>query len=881
MRLKLFRRKSRDRELAEEIEAHLSMAARDRIERGEEPEAAEMSARREFGNRALVQEVTRDMWGWRSLERLWQDARYALRGMRRNRTATAVIVASLALGIGANTAIFSLIDAVMLRMLPVQEPGRLVELLFKAPRQAHFNLFSWRSYDHYRDHNDVFAGVIAFDFEPFSVRAEGLEPEVARGLWVSGNYFAVLGVRPALGRLIAPDDGQPGAPANVVALSWPFWKSRFNLDSGVIGRRIVINGKPATIAGVTPRGFMGMEPESNWDIFVPIAMEPMLHRSSNIGTTRYWLKLAARLKPGVSIEQARAEMPLLFRWTQDDEFKHNDDRSIYDWKIEVQQAGSGLSHVRDRFAKPSLVLMSVVALLLLIACANVAGLLLARGAARQREIALRMSLGASRRRLFRQALTESVLLSAAGAGLGIFLAYAGAAAVVRIIASSPEGIHLQAKPDLTVLTFTAAVALLTGILFGLAPAWQAIGYGPAAPLREKGASGETKGRRALGRALVIAQVALSMALLTAAGLFEFHLSDLELLNLGFRRDHLLLVSLEDSNSGYDATRLSQKYEELLQRLDATPGVRSASICAFYPESGVGAMRPANVEGYQARPGERRFLSEQWVAPRYFETLGIALLMGRDFRFEDRGHDGVAIVNRALVRYFFGDGNPLGRHIRFDGDQQQYEIVGVVADTKTTDARMPVQRTVYFNTFQSRSVASNFALRTTIDPDALASEVRAAVRTSLKTVSVGRIRTMSEQVDSAIVPERLLAMLSGFFGALGAGLAALGLYGLLAYAIARRRSEIGIRVALGATRRDIIRMVAREALALLCAGLVVGIPIAYQGKRLAAGLFPGLAATSPAPVEVAALLMMAVAFVAACVPAYRAARVNPLEALRYE
>jgi predicted permease len=824
--------------------------------------------------------MVREFWGASALESLWKDAQYALRGMRRNPRVSAVAVASLALGIGANTAIFSLVNTILLRMLPVADPGRLVELLFKAPQQDHFNAFSLASYQHYRASNHVFSGVIAFAFEPFSLRGPGLDAELVRGLWVSANYFSVLGVNPGLGRLIGPGDNGTSDRESVAVLSWPYWNSRFHGDPAIIGKRIAINGVSATVIGVTPRGFMGLEPASRWDVWLPLAMEPLVNHPSE-SSSGYWLKLAARLKPGVSIEQARAEMPVLFRWSQDDEFRRSNDRSVYRWHAEVQPAGSGLSLVRDQFGRPAVVLMGVVTVLLLIACANVAGLLLAHGASRRREMAVRVALGAGRGRLVRQGLAESLLLAMTGGSAGVVLAYWGAAALARIVASGRLGIELDVRPDRVVLLFTIGVALLSGILFGLAPAWQAAGSFRASPLREMWKAGETPRRRFFSRGLVTLQVALSVVLLSAASLFVSYLVRLERLDLGFRRDHLLLVSLDASNSGYSRERQSLAYRDLLGRLEATPGVRSASICAFYPESGVGAMRPANVEGYQAKPGERRYLSESWVAPKYFATLGMPLLMGRDFSFEDQGRPRVAIVNQTLVRYFFGGANPIGKHIMFDNDEQPYEIIGMVGDTRSTDPQMPAMRFVYFNMFQTGHPYSEFMLRTLVDPGAVAPVVRRTVRATLKTVSVRAIRTMTEHVDAAIVPERLIATLSGLFGALGSGLAALGLYGLLAFTVARRTGEIGIRIALGADRAHVIRIVIGDAAAMVCVGLLIGVPIAQWGRRFAISVIPGLTAGVALPLAVGASLMIALAIAAAYIPARRALRVDPMEALRYE
>ncbi|HEV8182189.1 MAG TPA: ABC transporter permease, partial [Candidatus Angelobacter sp.] len=495
----------------EEIQAHLAMAKRDRIVRGETPEAAELAARREFGNKALIREVTREMWGWTSLERLWQDVRYALRMMRRSPGFTAVAVLSLALGIGANTAIFSLIDTVMLRMLPVREPGQLVELLTKYPGQDRWNAFSWQAYQHMRDHTQVFSGLIATGDGShfFHVRGKGLEPERVDGGYVDGKFFPVLGVKPAIGRLIGPEDDHMGAaPSAVAVVSWSYWKSRFHSDLSILGKKIIVEDAPVTVVGVTQPQFLGLQVGSPRDVWLPLAMEPIVHRPSQTRSARNkWLLLVGRLKPGVSIERARAEMAVLYRQTIENEAKTNDDPALRNWTIEVEPAGAGLSRLRDQFAKPLLLLMAIVSLLLLIACANVASLLLARGAARQREMALRVSLGASRFRLVRQVLTESLLLSMMGGVLGVFLAYFGSAALVRVMASGRATIELDVTPDVRVLLFTAGMSLFTGVLFGLVPALRALGSAPASSLREAGRAGETRLQWLFGRSLVAAQVA--------------------------------------------------------------------------------------------------------------------------------------------------------------------------------------------------------------------------------------------------------------------------------------------------------------------------------------------------------------------------------------
>jgi predicted permease len=767
----------------------------------------------------------------------------------------------------------------MLRTLPVRDPGQLVELLHRYPGEPHFNGFSWQAYQIMREHDRVFSGLTAAVYQRFHVRGEGLVPQTVNGGYVDGTFFAVLGVKPAVGRLIGPEDDRSSDPSAVAVVSWSYWKSRFNLDPAILGKQIIVEDVPVTVIGVAAPKFSGMQVESSQDFWLSLALEPAALRSR-------WdsLWLVGRLKPGVSMEQARAEMAALYDSTLDEQARTTNNPFLRKMTFEMEPAGAGLSHLREKWKEPLLLLMAVVSLLLLIACTNTASLLLARGAARQSEMAMRVSLGASRFRLVREELTEAMLLSAAGGLLGVFLAYFGSRALVRIILAERMGptLEFQVRTDEAVLLFTAAVALLTGVLSGLLPAVRVLGSAPGSSLRNTARSGETIGRRLLEKSLVVAQIALSVVLLSAAGLFIGALSNLEHLDLGFQRDHVLLVTLDPTGSGYDGGRLSLAYEELLARLAAIPGVRSATICGASAMSGVGANRGATVEGYQASTGEIRNIMENWVAPNYFETLGTPLLAGRDFRFQDRGRARVAIINQTMAHYYFGNGDAIGRHVTFDGDNQAYEIVGVAGDSKYMEIREATYRTIYLNTFQEVEPSSRFALRTGFDPATVAPDVRRVVRDLLKTVAVGRVITLDDQVDASIVPERLMATLSGWFGAVGSTLAAIGLYGLLAFTVARRINEIGIRMALGATRSDVTRMVLpRDALAMVLAGLAIGVPVAFWCKSFAGSLIAGLPVTSRVPIALGAAAMIAIALFAAYAPARHAARVDPMEALRHE
>ena len=865
----LFRRSRAEAELDAELREFLEAAIEQKMRAGASREAATRAARIELGSSAAVKDRVRDA-GWESIvESIWQDVRYGVRTLRRAPGFAVTAIGILALGIGANTAIFSLLNAVMLRTLPVHEPQQLVEPLSRYPGEPRLNGYALEFYEYVRDHNHAFAEVTGVVPASFKVVREGAEEETVAGEYAAGNLFSMLGLRPEIGRLIDSRDARADA-APVAVINWSYWKSRFNLNPAILGTQIKVNGVPAAIVGVTPRAFVGLQPGVIPAVWLP-AVRPRGFR------------MLARLKPGVTMEQAQAEMNVLHRPTRE-ALARNDPQWLKS-RMEVSSAAAGFSALRDRFGAPLQVLLAVVGLLLLIACMNVASMLLARGAARRQEMAVRVSLGAGGPRLARQVLTESLLLSLAGSALGVGVAYFAAGALLRLVYSGrlppgwPQQLDIHVAPDMRVLVFTASVALLTGVLFGLAPAWSAFRSAPISVLRESGSAGAQKSRRRFGQGLVAAQVALSVVLLSAAGLCLAHLSNLRNVDTGFRRDSVLLVTLNPQGSGYDRTQLAVLYKTLLDRFDAIPGVRSATHCGVAPIDGGAASSFATVEGFQEKPEDRRRVHQNWVGPRYFETLGTPFIAGRDFQYADAGRPRVAIVNQAMARYYFGTASPLGRHLTFERDTVPYEIVGVVGDAKYENLHDAAPRTVYLNAFQDGRIQTRFALRTDGHPTAVAPQVRRAVDEVLKTVRIANVTTLSDQVDASLVLERVMATVSGMFGALGACLAALGLYGLLAYTVTTRTNEIGIRMALGATTGDVARLVLKGAFGLVCAGLVVGVPVAVASERFAASLVPGLAVKVTGPVGIASVIMIAIGLLAAYVPARRAARVQPMDALR--
>ena len=876
----IFAKRRNDGELDDEVHSYVDLLAEEKMRAGMNPEQARRAARIELGGVEQVKEQVREARAGAWLDTVIQDIRYGLRILRKSPGFTTVAVLILALGIGANTAIFSMINGLMLHTLPVRDPGRLVELLHHYPGEPEpgFNGFSWDAYQITRDNNRVFSDLIVGSMNFFTVRADKLQPQAVFGGNVGGTFFQALGLRAAAGRLIGPEDVHMGYHAPVAVVSWSFWKSRFDLDPGIVGKKIIVDDAPVTIIGVAQRGFYGLSEQAQQDIWLPISLGP---------SPSWGFALLGRLKPGVSIEQARAEMAVLFQRVVD---APDAGPFVRGMQLRIEPAGDGLSTpLRETLHTPLIVLMAMVALLLLLACANLAGLLLARAASRQHEMAVRVCLGARRGRLIRQTLTESWLLSMTGSALGISLAYFGTRGLIRIFASGREiaglPVHFESlsNPDWRVLLFTGAIALAAAMLFGAVPATSAFRPIPAQALQQAARIGESKSQRLFGKSLVVSQVALSVVLLTSALLFVGYLSHLRSLNPGFRRDHLLLVTLDTAHSGYNAAQFARQSEQLVARLEAIPGVKSAALSTMSPMQGPGASAFAFAEGHS---DYQHNVSINDVAPHYFETYGTPLLAGRYFSADDQGKPLVAIMNQVAARDCFGNENPIGKHLTLSHitsteGEITYEVVGVVRDAKYNDIQQPAPPTVYGDFVQEEFVGSQLAVRTSIAPDAVAGVVRETESAVLKTVPIVRIMTMNEQIDASIVPERLAATLSAWFGALGALLAAIGLYGLLAYTVTQRTHEIGVRMALGATRRDVMRMVLRDALWTVSAGFALGTPLAFWAKSAIASLIRDLPAKSPVSVVFGGAVMIALCLVAAYIPAHRAMRLDPMIALRHE
>jgi putative ABC transport system permease protein len=833
---------------------------------------------------------------------LWQDLRYGARMLVKKPGFTLIAVFTLALGIGANTSIFTVINTLLLRSLPVKDPAGLV-LLASVNRTGPGYSFSYPLYEQLRDGGRSLSGLFAAaEVSKHRMIADGTETEFIRAQEVTGNFFSVLGTSAALGRTLTTEDDQASNPQPVAVISHNFWQRRFGADSAVVGKTIKFDDVPLTIVGITPPDFFGFQPGEHPDLWWPMQMGSQVDPSGRgqwlkrEGT--WWLRLMGRVPGGGNRQQAQAELDVIFqRYMAEFASKRAskwgamERRAFSERKLELQPGNVGYTELRRQFRQPLLILMTAVGLVLSIACANVASLLLARGAARQHEFSIRSALGAGRFRLARQLLTESVLLAGLGGLLGLLIAQWGTVALQMLMRLESDSISFNLAPDARVLGFTTVVSLLTGILFGLAPALRGSRLDLASAL--KGTAGSVSGhasRQRLLQPLVIVQVALSLVLLIGAGLFVRTLEKLKGLDAGFNRENVTLFDLDFTQS-INTERRVALYRELLARLEALPGVRVASLSTFYLLSGGGWSERVGAEGYAASPGEDLTCFGLMVSPRFFETFGTPILKGRDLGPQDDRPAGksnadtqrTAVINEAMSRRYFGDANPVGRYFYFTGrPEQKYEIVGVVKDAKYLSLRAPAPPTYYVPFFQEPGdMRITFALRTMSDPGALTHSIRRVVREVDPTVQAHDVRSMDDVVNTSLHQERVLAQLGSFFSLFALALACLGLYGVLSFAVVQRTREIGLRLALGAQRKDVLILVVSQGLKLALLGLAIGIVAALAMTRYVASLLYGVSATDPATFAGVALLLTGVALLAALVPARRATKVDPMIALRTE
>ena len=830
---------------------------------------------------------------------VFNDIRFALRGLARSPLFSIVATLSLALGIGANTAIFTLIDQILLRKLPVAAPEQLVMLYQQGAHNGSNmgqRMHSYPIYQEYQQRAEPLAEVLCRRLTEASVSIDN-ETERLDVEMVSGNYFSMLGVGPAAGRVFnSKEDDQVYMGHPVVVLSYDYWGRRFSHDRSVVGKKILVNNYPMTIVGVSAAGFSGLDPARSPQIRVPVQMKAAIvpewgwvHMDDP--RTR-WVQVFARLKPGWTVKSAEAPLQTLFMQIRAEEMKLP---GAKDWtpyareqfmkgRLRVEAAPGGFSGLRNDFSTALLVLMCMVGLVLLIACANVANLLIARGFMRQKEIAVRLSLGASRGQLVRQLLVESLVLSSIGGAIGVALAIALTQALLAFVPSDGRPILIHATPDGRILAFTLGLTFVTGIVFGLLPALRASRPDPWATLKDTvGAVAGTGGSLYLRKGLVAAQVTLSFLLLFGAGLFVRSLQNLKTADTGVALDNLVTFQLAPALSGYDAPRTVNFYEQLVTRLRATPGVKAAAHSAESILSGDEWDSTMGVEGHPAKDGEDMQAFMNALSPGYFETMGIAMLEGRDFNRQDvKQTPTVAIVNRRFAEHFFPGRSAIGKHVGFGTGPKSklnIEIVGVVANALYEGPREGIRRQAYIPNWGNGS--ATFYLRTASASSSAYAAIRNDVRTLDASMPVYAMKTLEAQLDETLMSDRLIALLAAGFGLLATLLASIGLYGVMAFVVARRRKELGIRLALGAEPSGVVWLVMREVLLLLAIGLAFGIPLAMGLGRYVASQLYGIEARDALTATATLLLLSAVSAAAGLIPAHRASRIDPILALRYE
>jgi predicted permease len=894
-----FSRRKADSEFGDEIETHIQMLTERYLRQGMPPEEAAAAARRQFGNPTLLTQRWRETRSFLSPAALWRDVRFGARQLQRNPLLTTVAIVSLALGIGANTAIFTVAKKVLLDTLPVERPRELRMLTWISGHDQPVppvwgdvsstedgglisNAFSYPVLESLRKRTDAFADLIAFKDITMTASADGHAEAIAAEM-ISGNAFPALGVSPVLGRALTTDDDTAGKQP-VAVISESLWSERFGRAQSVLGKVISLNGVPVTIVGVSPASFTGLQMGAPAQIYVPLTSQPLLVPRAQNGSVSlldnpqsWWIVVLARLRPDVPEARTQAELDVTLRQTAIAMLPQA--KGMEQFHLKLEPGARGLDSLQGEFARPSYVLLALSGLVLLLACANLANLLLARAASRQREMSTRLALGARRLHILRQVLTESLLLAGLGGVAGLVLGYLARNAIPRLLENP-----WQVDFDWKVLAFTASVSLGTGILFGLVPAWQATRAGVNTAMKDAAHGTASRQRMWLGKGLVIFQIALSAILLIGAGLFVRTLVNLSKRPLGFRADHILLFQLNPSRARYTSAQLLTLYQQTEEKLAAIPGVRSVSMSNI---AIIGDGHSGGIFHVSGTPIEKEPVRVQTntVGVDFFLTMGIPILQGRAFnRHDTPSSPKVAVVNRALAKQFFPNQNPIGLTFETDPEDVEgpVEIVGIIPDTRYADLRSETPPTFYLPSGQGFDAGRRIVeMRTEADPASILSQARAAVASLDRDLPLIDPRTMTEQVRATMSDERIFAQLTSAFGALALVLAAIGIYGIMAYTVARRTSEIGIRMALGAQTGQVIRMVLHEAWWMAAAGVAFGVVAALWLARFVGAMLYGLRPADPLTLAGTALLLAGISLLAAAGPARRAAHVDPIRALRHE
>jgi predicted permease len=880
----LFRSHRVDQDLEAELRDHLEREIEFHRAAGLSAADARDAALRGFGNVPLIQEQCRDMRRVNWFEDLIRDVGYALRSMRRAPGFTAVAALSLGLAIGANTAIFSLVNALMLRDLPVANPHELVEV-GRVSEYGRGN-YSYPLYERIRDQNKVFTGALTMSTVTVAATVDEA-PRPPIGRFVSGNFFELLGISPALGRVLTRADDRFDASEGptVAVIGHQLWQREFGGDPGVVGKTLKVDSVLFTIVGVLPPVFDGLIVGRRDDFFVPMASEPRLRRRSWLRNDDFgWLAVVGRLKPGTDREAARADLDVIFGRALEDAASRETNtewqRRIRGHRLTTESARAGLSAPRREFSRPLLLLMGAVSLVLLIACANVVNLLLTRGVARRREIGLRLAIGASAWRLVRQLLTESMTLGFIGGAFGLVLATWGARFVAAFMAESDPRFSLDVEPDGRVLLFTVGISFGSALLAGMAPALRAARTNVMPGMRDDVRTLNMSRTATLGtRALIAAQVALSLLLLAGASLLITSLRNLQTFDPGFDREHVVMMALSPGWAGYKGDARLAYYRQVLERVRHAPGVGAAALSLMTPVSGGSFDQSFGVDGRPRESGAVVYVNK--VSDGYFATMRTTVLLGRDFTPQDSPDSTpVAVINEAVARRYFTSGSPIGQRVTLGG-LGGLEIVGVVENAKYVSLRDEDPPTVYVHALQENNDALTLSVKAAGDPARIGLAIRREVQAVAAAVPITQPSFLAEQIDRSLIKERMMTRILGVFAALALLLASIGLYGVLGYSVTRRTNEIGIRLALGAQRTTVLWSVLRESATLVAVGVAAGVPAALALTRVLSSLLYGVTPTDPWVLSGVVACLFVVALVAALQPAWRAVRVDPLVALRYE